>query len=330
MDAKKKIEEMPKTKIGVLVMYDDLYEGMAKITADRNIKDYCDLHGYRLIKHKIENIDNGRAPQWQKIAVSIGILESSDLDWLFFIDLDCLIMNQTIKLESFLDERHSFIIPSHAVEAKDFPMETNEFGDNNVITSAYFVKNDEKGLEMLKSIWECSGMPEGFDIDEFDHEGRQCRVTLSMPEFRPYVKIVEERLLNRFWYINKPFMTFFNLGINDLVWKPGDFIVHVTGYPLQERIQLLGDLSYFSGGAVSKIRYENSLVYFSPLENLRFTKITIRDIDRNILGESIFEDISHKMNYFISVASNPEKIIFEACDEHNALISTRLLQRHGA
>ena len=136
-------------------MYDDLYEEMANITIDQNIKGYCELHGYNLIRHKIENIDNGRAPQWQKIIESINILQSSDLDWLFFIDLDCLIMNQSIKLESFIDEKYSFIIPSHGIDALDFPMEINEFGDNNVITCAYFVKNDEIGIEILKSIWEC-------------------------------------------------------------------------------------------------------------------------------------------------------------------------------
>ena len=56
-----------KKKIGVLVMYDDLYEEMSKLTVDGNIKSYCEMNGYILIKHKIENVDNGRAPQWQKI-----------------------------------------------------------------------------------------------------------------------------------------------------------------------------------------------------------------------------------------------------------------------
>lgn len=312
-------------KIGVLVMYDDLYEGMASITVDQNIKQYCEIHGYRLIKHKIQDIDNGRSPQWQKIIESIEILESSDLDWLFFIDLDCLIMNQTIKLEALIDDRYSFIVPSHAMPAIDFPMEKNEFGDNNIITSAYFVKNDKIGIDILKRIWECRGMPDGFDINSFDHEGRQCRTTLSMPEFRPHVKIVEERLLNRFWYINKPFMTFHNLGINNLVWKPGDFIVHVTGYSLQERISILSDLNYFSGGAVAKLRRDVQNIHFSPIEDMDFARLVLKDADnRAILRECSFRNLSHKIEYFTSVPEYEGKIIFECYDHFGNLISTKL------
>ena len=165
------------------------------------------------------------------------------------------------------------------------------------------------------------------EINNFDHEGRQCRITLAMPEFKPYVKIVEERLLNRFWYMNQPFLTFYNLGVNNLVWKPGDFIVHVSGYSLKDRIQLLSDLNYFSGGAIAKFRYENSTVIFSPLEKLNFAKILIKDVEGNILNQSVFDFLSHKLNYYIGVPKNPERILFEAYDEYDNLISKRLFGR---
>jgi hypothetical protein len=42
-------------------------------------------------------------------------------------------------------------------------------------------------------------------------------------------------------------MYFAHEGINDNVWKEGDFIVHVTTYPIEERIKILSDLNYFSG-----------------------------------------------------------------------------------
>ena len=91
-------------EICVLVLYDDYYAELAEITIDKNIKQYCDLHGYTLISHKIENIDNGRSPQWQKIQVSIDVLKTNQFKWLFFLDTDCLIMNSTIKLESIIDD----------------------------------------------------------------------------------------------------------------------------------------------------------------------------------------------------------------------------------
>jgi hypothetical protein len=42
-------------------------------------------------------------------------------------------------------------------------------------------------------------------------------------------------------------MVFNFRGINDNVWKEGDFIVHVTGYTTEERVRILSDLNYFSG-----------------------------------------------------------------------------------
>jgi hypothetical protein len=94
--------------------------------------------------------------------------------------------------------------------------------------------------------WEANGFPEGIDINTFDHEGRQTRITVSKPEFKDKVKIIEERLLNTFWYMNNPFLVFHFKGVNDLVWKPGDFIVHVTGYKVEDRVKILSDLNYFS------------------------------------------------------------------------------------
>ena len=86
-------------EICVLVLYDDYYAELAEITINKNIKQYCDLHGYTLISHKIENIDNGRSPQWQKIQVSIDVLKTNQFKWLFFLDTDCLIMNSTSSID---------------------------------------------------------------------------------------------------------------------------------------------------------------------------------------------------------------------------------------
>jgi hypothetical protein len=83
-------------------------------------------------------------------------------------------------------------------------------------------------------------------LSTFDYEGRQARIVINSLKFKDKIKIIEEKLLNRFWYFNNPFMTFHFKGVNNLVWQPGDFIVHVTGYSKEERIKLLSDLNYFS------------------------------------------------------------------------------------
>lgn len=232
--------------ICVLVSYDDNYASMAEITVFDNIQAYCNKHGYSLYIDTQKNVDNNRSASWQKIKTSINVLKNHNFKWLFFIDADCLIMNSDIKLESIIDDNYSFIVPQHNVKAEDNPI-TNIPGIQNIISSQFLVKNDKDGLSILEAIWGVEGWPEGMSLDTFDYEGRQVRIVINSLQFKDKIKIIEEKILNRFWYINNPFMVMHFKGANDNAWQPGDFIVHVTGYPKEGRIKLLSDLNYFSG-----------------------------------------------------------------------------------
>jgi len=230
--------------ICVLVSYNENYAKMAEITVFDNIKAYCKIHGYTLWIDTQNNPDNNRYSSWQKIKTAINVLPR--FKWLFFIDTDCLIMNKNIKLESLIDNNYSFIVPQHNVAAEDNPI-TNIEGINNVITSQFLVKNDQSGLDILQAIWDVEGWPDGLDLSTFDYEGRQTRIVINSLKFKDKIKIIEEKLLNRFWYVNNPFVVMHFQNINNNAWKPGDFIVHVVGYKTEDRIQLLSDLNYFSG-----------------------------------------------------------------------------------
>lgn len=230
-----------KIKFCVLVSYDKNYEVMASYTVDLNIRKYCEMHGYDLHINYQEEFSNGKPVQWQKILAARELLDTGKYDWIFFLDTDCLIMNPDIKLESFIDDNCSFILPHHNIRPIDTPIEIE--GVNNIITSQFFIKNDECGKDILDEIWLAS---DNNKIDEFDHEGRQIRMMINNGKYNSRIKIVEEKTLNRFWYVNNPFMVFVFEGINDNVWQEGDFIVHVTTYPTEERIRILSDLNYFS------------------------------------------------------------------------------------
>lgn len=228
--------------ICVLVSYDDNYAKLAEYSVFGNIKKYCEKHGYSLHIDRQQNLDNNRVPMWQKIKVSHDVLKGSEYKWLFFIDTDCLIMNSNIKLESLIDDNYSFIIPQHNIKAEDNPI-TVIPGVQNVITSQFFVKNDNDGLAILQAIWNLGEIPN----DRFDYEGRQTRILINSLQFDGKIKTIEEKLVNRFWYVNNPFMVMHFRGMNDNAWQPGDFIVHVTGYSKEERIKLISDLNHFSG-----------------------------------------------------------------------------------
>lgn len=225
-------------KICVLVSYDEGYKRMASYTVRDNIRKYCDLHGYDLHIDYQEKFSNGKPSQWQKIRAARELLETNKYDWVFYLDTDCIIMNPDIKLESFIDDNCSFIVPRHCIEAVDTPT-----SEGNIISSQFFVKNDEFGKDILDEIW----LAEGNDkVNQFDYEGRQIRILINNGKYKNRIKLVEEKRLNRFWYFNNPFMVFKFKGINENVWQKGDFIIHVTGYDTEARVRLLSDLNYFS------------------------------------------------------------------------------------
>jgi hypothetical protein len=229
--------------ICVLVSYNDAYARMAEYTVEDNIKKYCEMYGYTLWVDTQKDVDNNRSPSWQKIRTSQKILDK--FKWVFFLDTDCLIMNSDIKLESIIDDRYSFIIPAHGVDPVDTPIKSIA-GPNNVITSQFLVKNSEKGHAILNDVWNLKYHPAGIDVNKFDYENREVRALIDSLDYRDDIKIVDEYILNRFWYINNPFILSSFKGVSNLIWKPGDFIVHVTGYTVNERVKLLSDLNFFS------------------------------------------------------------------------------------
>ena len=311
-------------RIAVLRMHDENYREMAEITLP-NVSGYCKLHGYTLIDYFIENPDNGRPASWQKIAKSIELAESGEFDWIFFLDLDCLIMNTSIQLESIIDNQFSMVVAAHAVRAIDFPMLDNGFGGDNVNGGVFLIRCDDAGKSILRDVWDKNGLPEDFDGDAFDYEQRQFRITLSKPEFRRYVKIVEERTLNTFWHVSNPAMVFNFIGINDIAWRPGDFVVHVTCYSVPERLSLLRELSNYSGGMIGKFRREESLIHFSPVINLENTNIVIKDTNGNVLTNASFDSLDYRVNYWIWFPGDYDEVIFEANDSSGKIISKKII-----
>lgn len=319
---------MQPSEICFLVSYDDKYEDIAKISVHENIRRYCTLHGYTLWIDRHHENPNGRDPQWRKIQASLEILEKENFKWIFFMDADCLIMNPTIKLEDFINDKYSFIIPAHGMVPPDNPV-LNPQGTNMVITSHYFVKNDEIGKQILQEIWDAPDWPNYLHINKFDHEGRQARITLNKEKFKPYVNIIEEKLLNRFWYINSPFMTVKNPGVNENVWQPGDFTVHVTGYSLKDRQPLISDLDYFSGGATAGFRKDHRGIIFTPTQNLKNVSIILCNTNRDELINYFFEDLNVKVDYimYTNESVNSIDLVIKTIDSDNNLIGLYLLEK---
>lgn len=300
-------------RVGVLVVYDDFYRPLSDYTVGNNVSDYCDLHGYRLYYRHVDSSVHGRFPTWNKIFECRRILSEGEVDWLFIVDADCLFMDHRVRLESFIEDGISLVIPSHCVPAADFPMPVDEFGNDNIIASAYLVRNDEVGRAMIEDIWNSVGLPEDLDLSQFDYENRQFRTTISRKEYRERVRIVEEKRLNNLWYQNSPFLVNVWPDINKNVWADGDFIVHVTGYAIDQRTDLLKQLNTFSTRNFSRLRREGDKVYFSPNSDMGPVDVSVVCDGLVVAGER-FGGLRVGGVYYFSNVPQEGRLVFEVRD----------------
>ena len=237
-------------------------------------------------------------------------------------------MNTSKKLEEFIDENYSFIVPSHNMEPIDTPI-LNPQGDFQVITSHFFVRNNTIGKNILMDIWNAKEWPQHMLYNEFDYEQRQTRITINKPEFKEHVKVLNHKELNRFWFINSPFHTVRNPNINNNVWEPGDFLVHVTSYPLYMRRELISDLNYFSGGLLATFEREKNKITFSAISNLGATKVVIYNTRNEPLINYSFESMNYRTYYvlFTNDDIDSQDVIIKGFDENNKVISLKFLEK---
>ncbi|CAE7564888.1 unnamed protein product [Symbiodinium natans] len=88
-----------KPRIGIVTMHSQEIMSYANMTAAGNL-EYAERHGYGF--HILDHvIDRARVPHWTKIhAIQIHL---ADYDFLFWIDADAMVYDQTQKLEDVFD-----------------------------------------------------------------------------------------------------------------------------------------------------------------------------------------------------------------------------------
>jgi hypothetical protein len=302
-------ERLDMPRIAVVSMFDDNYTRMAEITVNHNFKKYCDIHGYDLIQFKIdEEFLEGRHPQWGKIKLLQNLLIKKSHDWIFFLDCDCLFMNLSIKLEDIIDERFELIIPEGGGSPDNCV--SDDYRKNNLMSSQMLVKNSDLSLELLREIWEAPDWPENMDINEFDHEMRQLRISSKKDKWRGKIKWVEEKKLNRFWPSKNPYIVDSFPHLNKNIWEPGDFIVHVTTYETNERIEILGLLKDFVGGKIGKWERDGDKIWFKPLVDLNYFCLYLHvNGEKKLFWE--FTSASRKSYYWVQIENYTENTVLK-------------------
>lgn len=105
---------------------------------NKNMKEYCDLHGYTYIFINSYENELKLPVYWKKLQFVKEILENYSFDYVFWFDSDTLIIDKDIRLESILDD-YSSIYMGH------------NYDDKLILCSGVFaIKNNIIGLKFIK------------------------------------------------------------------------------------------------------------------------------------------------------------------------------------
>jgi hypothetical protein len=148
------------------------------------------------------------------------------------------------------------------------------------------------------------------DINEFDHEMRQLRISSKKDKWKGKIKWVEEKKLNRFWPSKNPYIVDSFPHLNKNIWEPGDFIVHVTTYETNERIEILGLLKDFVGGKIGRWERDGDKIWFKPLVDLDYFCLFLYvNEEKKLFWE--FSSASSKSYYWVQAENYPENTILK-------------------
>ena len=232
-------------KIAIAQLYTKNLDEWACIAVD-NKRRYARLNNYDLVsKRGLYKTKPKRHPSWHSLSLILEILETSNVDWVFWSDVDALIMDQTVKLESFIRPDCDIIIPSQG-KGEYCGIKTN----NCLCCGHYFIKNTRWSKDFLRHLWK---WPEG-EFDKYKNHGywEQCGMNYMFNknemDFDKHVHIEKQnRSFNSFYFMDDykhESMEFKEWGESffrtkeskkelenglGTAYNEGDFIIHFAG-----------------------------------------------------------------------------------------------------
>jgi len=232
-------------KIAVAQLYTSHFDDWAHIPI-KNKQAYCDRHGYDLVtKRGLYNTTfEERHPSWHSVLLILETLEKTNVDWIFWSDIDALIMDQTVKLENFIDNNYNMIIGDQG-RGEYCGIKTRSC----LCCGHYFIKNTEWSKQFLRLLWKWPNKK--FDRYKKDNYWEQCGMNHLYQEnamnFQECVKIEpNNRLFNSFYFMDSKHrpMEFSEWGESFFrtkaskkelrkhlgsAYNEGDFIIHFAG-----------------------------------------------------------------------------------------------------
>lgn len=193
----------------VFAYYTPDFQPLADVTLPA-LRDYCVSHGYDLAVH----LTHGKGIEFWRRRAKLALALLRETDVLFFIDLDAMITNHTIRLESFLDAGHDLFAA---------------FDTNGLNAGVFLIRNTPEMERMMTYIIGHIGEPGVL--------GEQDAMRDALQSFRwgRRFKQLLHPSINSYLYEQYGAKKLHVEG----QWEPGDFILHLPGIPNPRRIEIL-------------------------------------------------------------------------------------------
>lgn len=196
-------------KVLVITEWCDRYKEIADISLPNSV-EYCDRHSYELYAIKLEENEGFHYKKHEAFKREFN----SGWELIFYKDIDSVITNMTIPIESFIDHNHDLFV-------------TKDFGGIN--GGSLIIKNTTGGRWVNNLILS--------QREKYNNEQEVMDAFIDDPEFSQYVKILPHPSINSYLYEAYP--EFSNVTTEQGQWCEGQFLLHTPALELSKRAEIL-------------------------------------------------------------------------------------------
>ena len=184
----------------ILTYHDDNYKKIADLVLPY-LEKYCKKHNYKLVKRSENYLNENRPKSWAKIK-AIQEEFSKTNDWIFWIDIDAIIINDQIKIEDIVDEKFDIIFSTDGYYAKPWNYWPS--------CACFFIRKTDKTVELLNKIW---NQPEEVINHCWWEQMGLLKAINENPHLRSCYKVIDYK----------------KIFSQEEHWKQNDFIMHLGG-----------------------------------------------------------------------------------------------------
>lgn len=212
-------------KLAMITLNDEAYEPLAAITYHQNKVPYCIRHGYEMLQKKDDFSYPDPYLGFEKSKFILDTFRDRPyLDWIHASGCDLMVTNHLIRLENLVDDNYHMIVC---------------FDANGMNVDSFLIRNSRIGRGIMQYVLDSF---ERYKNHYWFEQQSLIDFYFNVPLAKEYIKILPQRYMNSYIYDlypewkDKPHID--KTG-NNGDWKPGDFMLHLPGTKLQQRIEIM-------------------------------------------------------------------------------------------